>query len=505
MLIDAAVHFPAMLGACLSGSASLQTLSGAERLLWEASERALRQPKGRMVLVLHLSRLAKPAPRAHHIRVARVLLQDSASRFGGQVFSMRNQDLVLLCSGQGEARAGTQQRVLSQTPAEPAEKPETLPSTLARLFAADVPNPAHLTSLWHLASDASELLAYLGERASAPVSIESKCPEVTDGAVSLTALQTILSRAPLADLMVQQTGMSLDPDRSRSLADRLAPSFRELELSLSALNLGPSVSQATNDPYLLRYLASGLDARVIQLLADDLSSGGSLTRPSARSGLPIHIALGLDAILSPAFARLSRRAADAGIRFAAAVSIMQACADLDLMEHARNVLKLTGGELVLTQLDAAVLDMIGPAVLQPDILKLSWSPALLETITRGDLSEPHTPATACAVRDGGRLLFKGVDPTRIILRDVDSQIALAWGHSHGITRFQGPFLDQVQAAVRMASCDGSAMCSLRQCAKRGGSASLPGRTGCTNPALLESDFEAKSLPSFARALEAARR
>jgi len=80
-------------------------LSGNERLLHEASERAMRHPAGRVALVLHLSRLAPPAPRPHHIRVARVLLQDSAQRFGGQVIGLRNQDLVLLGAESGAANA----------------------------------------------------------------------------------------------------------------------------------------------------------------------------------------------------------------------------------------------------------------------------------------------------------------------------------------------------------------------------------------------------------------
>ena len=421
----------------LLGQSAMQGLSGAERLLWEAAERALRSPVGKVVLVLHLSRLLPPAPRAHHIRVARVLLQDAASRFGGQVFAMRNQDLVLLCTrmdglydgaARGSTGAGT----------EHIAPPESLPATLAKLFSADVPDPAGLTSLWRLDQQAQALLAYLSDRATTQTSREV-AEEAQDGLPSLAALQALLADAPLASLVVQQTGMRLAGDRNLALGARLAPAFRELELSLAALNMQPLVSKATADPFLFRHLATNLDSRVMALLGEDLARSGPLTRPAVEGGLPIHLDLGLEAILSPAFARLSRQAQSVGLRFGAAVSLMQACADLDLMEHARRVLHLTGGELVLSRVDPAALDMVIPAALQPDILKLSWSPGLA-----GHAQQ----APAC--------LPKGIDPARTVLQAADSPAALAWGQSQGITMFQGEFLDQVQAATRMAGCRSAA-------------------------------------------------
>ena len=447
--------------------AGTQSLTGSERQLWEACDSARRQPTNRLAVVLHLSRLAPPAPRAHHIRVARVLLQDAAARFGGQVFAMRNQDLVLLCDG------GARSSGLSTTLApEPVLAPDALPATLAKLFAADVPDPGRLTSLWRIDREASSLVAYLSDSAAGfppEDGAEDRSANRPDGVLSLAALQGILAKAPLADLMVQQVGMSLSPERGKTLADRLSPAFRTIEVSLAALDLGPLVASATGDPYLLRHLASGLDAQVIQLLAEDLTAGGRLTRPSVKAGLPIHIELGLEAILSPSFARLCRRAAGYGVRFGACIPLMQACADLDLMEHASRVLKLTGGDLVIGEIDPSALSLIAPAALRPDLLKLVWSPSLLATHGQGR-------SAAC---------LAGIAPARIVLQNVDSQLALAWAQAHGIGMVQGPFLDQVQAATRMASCHSSGACTLRQCIARGSAVGVPGRTGCGNPALLD--------------------
>ena len=156
---------PSMQTPSMLGQMGASALSGAERLLWEATERALRAPAGRLVVVLHLSRLAPPGPLPHHIRVARVLLQDSAARFGGQVFAMHNRDLVLLCSN-GEAPntvVGNPGKALSGAAAPPPVlPPETLPAAFARLFSAVSPGFGQLTSRWGLEKDAPSLLAYLG-------------------------------------------------------------------------------------------------------------------------------------------------------------------------------------------------------------------------------------------------------------------------------------------------------------------------------------------------------
>ena len=455
-------------------------LVGAERLLWEASERALRQPRGLVALVLHLSRLTPPAPRSYHSRIARVLMVDSAARFDGQVFAMRNQDLVLLC------RTGTMPcQVGSASPGshmpwaknkDPASDPKSLPGLLGKLFSADA-DPAKLTSLWHLDGDAPLLLGYLSERANGPAFAEG-LDKPTDAVLSVGALQGILAKAPLGDLIQRRIGMSLDPDRGKCLADRLLPAFHELELSLEALNLGPLVSCATADPFLLCHLASGIDQKLVKLLADDLNESGGLTRASIQAQVPVHLNLDLATILSPDFKHLSDQAAAKGVRLGASISLMQACTDLDLVEHARRILTLMGAELILSDVDPIALAIARPAVLRPDIIKVIWSPTLLTSADYKNTGRSTSP-------------FDGMTITRIVLQNTDSQQALAWGQSRGITRFQGAFIDQIQAATRMTQCSAASHCTMRQCTTRAGSASITGRAGCSNQRVLDAGFRAR--------------
>ncbi len=429
---------------------SAARLRGAERQLAEAAERALRQPAGKVVVVLRLSLLA--VPRAYHLRVARVLLQECAQRFAGQVFAMSNQDLVLLCA---ECRP--------EQAADPYA-PERLPASLARLFAIDAPASGDLVALWRLERDPACLAQYLQARAEAGVPVAE--PVAQGQPVSLAALEEIIARAPLAGLLGQQTGLSLSPDRGLPLARRLAPAFQHVAVGLDRLSLDKLVTHATADPFLLRHCTAVLDGRLLGVLQEDIQARGRLLRQASVQGLPVLVALGLRAIVSPAFATLARLAAAAGLRFWVAVSLLEAGADLDLLEHARGILKLTGCKLVIDQVEPAALRLARLEALRADLVVLAWSPVL---------RRPDSTAGLLRLGEAGG---------RLVLAGVDGEAALGWGQAHGIGLFAGPFLDRVQAALRMQRCHSASACTLAQCGGRAAALGLPGRAGCGNPALL---------------------
>jgi hypothetical protein len=431
-------------------------LGGAERQLWDAHERALRAPAGRMELVLHLSRL--PSPRAHHVRVARVLMHDTAQRHAGQVFGMANHDLVLLCSDDGADEASR------------PHCPARLAANLARLFAIDMPDSARLISIWSLVHEPHALTTYLAGKAEQP-SPQAAGRVLRDQSVSLAALQQIVARAPLAGLLCRQTGMSLSPERGRALAARLAPAFQRIALGLDELRLPDLVGCALDDAYLRHHFAEWLDQRMMALCTDDLSKGGRLLRPPAGPPLPVLIELGVRAIVSPEFAAMSRRAASAGVELWVGVKLLQAAADLDLLEHARSLLGLTGCRLTIVATDPSALSIVDTDCLRADLVVLPWSPRLRRAIAeRPPLRRrPGQPAP------------------RLILAETDGEHTLAWGQSMGIDLFAGPFLDQIQAATRMQRCHSAPGCTLTQCTGRARSMGPP-RSGCSNPALLEAAF-----------------
>ena len=426
--------------------------TGAERQLREEGERALRNPHGKLLLALYISRLQ--APRAHHVRVARVLLQDVAQRHGGQVFAMRNNDLVLLCNEAGPAQSSS------------PYAPEGLPHTLNRLFGLDVPESGPLTSLWALETEPQCLHRILENRTEAGCDV-APATFARSQPVSLAALLEVVSKAPLADLVAQQTGISLSSDRHQRIAARLAPAFQKLSFDLTKLNIAALLSEALGDPFLFQHFTEMMHVRLLHLLEEDLMSRGRLLRSILQNKLPIMVELGLRAIVSPAFAPFSRLAGAAGAQLWVAISLREAGAELDLLDHARGILELTGARLIINGFEKATLRLVRPDRLQADVIVLNWEPGL--PVALADRSRLNDWSGAC---------------TGILLAGVDNEAALVWGQTVGIALFQGALIDQIQAATRMQACHSATACTVRQCRTRAAALTMPGRAGCANPALL---------------------
>jgi hypothetical protein len=432
--------------------------SGAERLLMDAAERALRAPKGKMAMALHLSRLQPPAPRPYHTRIALALMQDTARRLGGQVFPMRNADLVLLCPTPGDEDGDGRDPL----------RDFTLPESLEQLFAADAPDAA-LTSLWRLDETPGAFRDYIHQRQTEPPAKE----RVAEEAPSAGGLAALLARVRATDLrllMTQQTAVTLRPGRGVPLSARIAPLFRELTVNHAALPQGGPATLLA-DPFILRHLAGTMEARVLVQLQEDLESEGPLTRPALLLGMPIHVNLSAEAIVSPDFARLTGIAAARGARLAVEVPAMAWVADPALTAFAGMLLRQADVTLVLDGIDHAALTMLRPLSPETSLVKVKWSPRMEDgsasLVTRIDAA------------------IEAIGAARVVLQDADCEAALIWGQAHGIIHYQGPYLDAVQAASRMAVCHGARVCTLRQCNTRGLALSAPARSGCSNPGLLD--------------------
>jgi hypothetical protein len=431
----------------------------SERLLMDAVERALRAPKGRVAMVLHLSRLKIPQPRLYHPRIALALLMDTAQRLGGQVFAMRNTDLVLLCAAPEE----------DPRPGRPSPAPFNLPQALERLFGFDAPD-AVLTSIWRLDEQPGAFRDYLSERQEDPAAPDRRAEDSVQAA-TLGPLMARLAGIDLRQILIQQTAAALHPGDGLPLGARLRPLYREVLLAPVPPQAAAGQAAPLSDPFIHRHVAGMLDGRVLTHLAEDLRAQGTLTRPALLLGIPLHLNLSPEAIVSPGFARLAQLAQARGARFAVEMMAMDAAADPALTVFARALLAQVGFALVLDGIDHAGLTMIDTAALAPHLVKLTWSSRLADGPR--SLLGPIDAAIAA------------IDPARMVLAEADGEAALAWAESRGITRFQGPYIDAVEAASRIAICHSARACTLRQCTGRAQSLNPGPRAGCGNPGLLD--------------------
>lgn len=396
----------------------------AEQMLLDAARRAQRRGAEVEALVLRLSRMPPPGAKPHHRRIARSLLDEAALRRGGQVFALRNLDLVLLSAGAGASR-----------------------DLLVRLFG----DGRGIVQV--LAPDAA-LLAYAKERAAEDLPLPTFSVEP---APALEAAEALLQGTLPDDLLHKQVAAEL------AAGGGLRPLFREAVPRLPALAAQLPGVGARGDPF--RELAAHLDARTLAVACADLAQGGPLS--GGGHGPALHLNLTAAGVLSPAFARFAEAVRSRGGRAGIEVPLLEACADPAAFERARSQVRAAGFTFVLDGVGHHALSISHPGRIEADLVKIEWSDALASA--GPDIEE--------ALREIG--------PARLVLAGADGEAAVRWAYVRGVRRIQGRHMDAMLAAARLSACGFASGCTLRSCAERGAAAGEAGRAGCGNTALLD--------------------
>ena len=512
-----------------------------EALLADALDREARAPLGRIAVVVRLSRLPPPGARPYHRRIARALLEDCAQRHGGQVFRLAGGDLVLLAppvevgmpASGALALPALLVRLLqpegdtSPGAEEPIAEAIHLVAGHARLHALlDAAPPDDDTAPDDDTPDdppddaphAPPGAASAGEapdRRTRPRNIfagrQPKPPSVEASTMAVATLAA-LPTGDIAALLQLQTAAHLParfappatPLRAVHRALRIVPAL--LAAHLAAADRRTSLPGAAPaglpaerlgglpaDPWLRQHLAQGLAAALVTLLRQSWGSATPLDA-TPRRGMPtMLIALPPAVVNSPGFAafaalfpRPELAANSAGTlppaMLSVAISMAEASADPTGFAAARTRLHDAGMALVLDGISHHALLLARPEALGPDLVALAWSSALPR------LTEERRDAIAAAVQRIG--------PARVLLTEADTEAALLWGRAAGIQLFQGRHAEAMLAATRLMMCSGARggagpdgtmlpPCQLRSCAERATATTAAGRTGCTNPRLLD--------------------
>ncbi|MBC7637586.1 MAG: hypothetical protein H7251_18530, partial [Acetobacteraceae bacterium] len=411
----------------------------SEHMLVDTVDRLGRTPSSRVAVVLHLSRLRPPAPRPHHRRVARALLQDTAQRHDGQVFVLRNGDQVLICLP-GVPGAGTApRRILHDHPmmgSSPRLDPRALPPMLVRLMQIDAPDPTRLTSIFTLPAEQSHLAAYAAARLAETVTASSPEDEGFGPTAAANAIGRAIQAAPHGHRLRRQTGVMV----SLSTMSGFRQLFAEYDMAgpgIAATGL-PGSRPPVRDPFLLRHLTGALDQLLLHSMLNTERRPGPFAPSNAAIRPRLHINLSLAGLGLPGFTALLERCRHARISLAVEFSLLDASADPDGFFRARDRLHRSGVDVVLDQITHLALAIAAPATLGADLYKLDWSPRL-RTL------DPHD-------HDGLNRSMAEMGLDRIVLLGANGEDALLWGLSHGIRRFQGRHVAIILAAERVLAC-----------------------------------------------------
>ena len=443
--------------------------SAAGQEFLDTTRRVLRRGRPMLAMVVHFGALEPPAPRPHHRRIARALLQEAALRHGGQAFALPCGDLALICEHGDGLSSGDMTAGLGST------NPGDLPAVFARVLRQDAPDPSRLISMWRLPEQGELLLAFAEQHASDPVAVTIQ-PVVSPAqpARALRMIDEVIEGAQFAGLVHREVAVLLSG--AGNGAARLRPLFRKVSFSVAALEAQVAEARAAwDDTFLFRHFSTRLDRRLVALL--DASCGSGSPLDPCRSGVPAtHVNLAVSDVGSALFNRIAAKCrqaprADGQPALGIGISLLDACADHKAFLAAAKHVQEAGCALALDGISYLTLLMTEIAVISADLVKLDWSLRLAKL----------------SPNEAGRLerALDLIGRNRMVLQGADSEAAIRWGMANGIRRFQGRHVDIMTAAARIERCAQSAACTLRQCTERATAAIEPGRRLCRNTALLD--------------------
>jgi hypothetical protein len=432
-----------------------EPVSDQHALLLDYVERLNHHRDGRRMIHLHLSALRPQNRRDHHIRIAMNAFEGLIRRFEGQMFHLRNDDLFIGLRGAGVAEIDDVvlklRFLFSEDPLFGLE--EAAPGAPGAGAPAGAPGPgAQAFCTWYdlgadyiqLLNDVRYLVRASENRAARAAAGDCAEPRVDErrplDPVTLGRLETAMRTIDIGGLVRRQPICAVVPGSAPK------PMFSELFVSIALLHkkLVPDID-LFGDRWLFQRLTETLDQRVLSILPE----------VEGRTSLPTCVNVNVRTLLSPEFLvfdKLLRQRTQKVMVFE--LQSIDVFGDMGSFMFARDFVRDRGYRLSLDGLNHLIFPLFDRAALGFDFQKIHWSPDIVT-----EMQQKRRAALRDAIKTAGS--------NRIILCRCDSADAVGFGHSVGISLFQGSHIDALlgqaptaaaaQAAAQATSPAASAM------------------------------------------------
>jgi hypothetical protein len=386
-----------------------------ENLMLDYVHRLERHRDDRKAAHIHLSGLTQQNKRDHHMRIAANTFEGLVKMMQAQVFSLANSDLMVIfkATAQDEVEAAVVKlRFLFSDDPLVLQEQHGQPSAFCTWYSLDREYDVLLALAQKLVKDEAERRA---AAARGPAN-DSKFAQKPKGSPFtpelLNRVESSLGQADLANLMRRQAVCAMVGKAPPQ------PVFHELFISIADLRqtLFPSVN-VNSSPWLFQQLTETLDRRVLSMLNkhDDRTLEGDIS-----------INLNVSTILTPEFLVFDDNV-KAGMRGTIVLELQKVdiFADLGAYLFARDFAHDRGYRICIDGLTYHQLPFVDRERLGADLIKLVWDPSLTEE------------------KDKKTEALRRIGVTRIILCRCDNQAAVDFGHSVGITLFQGRHIESL--------------------------------------------------------------
>ena len=396
-----------------------------EYLLLDYLNRLSSNCEGRIGIHVHLSRLKPHNRKEHHTRVAAATFDSLIQAYEGQTFVLSNSDIVLTCRGAPPAEIDTTiakvRFLFSDDPLGQGDSEDDIARFCTR-FDLETNYEEMVKSVQTMHRERERRLrqdATLG-RTDLGIKKGGRKPIDPD---QLDRLETFLARADLSNLMRRQSIVAVP------LNGHPQSVFQELYISIPDLQqtVTPDVDLFAN-PWLFQRLTRVLDNRMLAMLMrnDDSTIASSFS-----------INLNVLTVLTPAFLRFdSSLKALARGTMAVELQLIDVFSDLTAFFFVRDFLRERGYRVCLDGLTHHTLPFVDRERLGFDLLKMIWAAEMAD-----DLSGKRQEEIKAQINRASR--------ARIILCRCDSEEAIHFGQSVGLSMFQGRYVEKLMSKDRV--------------------------------------------------------
>ncbi len=245
-----------------------------------------------------------------------------------------------------------------------------------------------------------------------------------------------LNRLDIVEMVKRQSVMRLSGKNNYRVM------FQEFFVAVKDLRLKfDSNLDLTANRWLFLYLTETLDKKALNSLAHS-----DLKKWPRQVG----INLNLSSVFSKEFERFSEYFPRSDDGVIVEVKLMDVFNNLDTYFKAKEFLNKHGHKILIDDMDPPTVQMLDVQKLAPDMVKMFWDPLLEDGIDDDELK--------AAIDKIGR--------DNVILAKCDSEKAVSFGTAHGISAFQGPYIDNIEVEIIRERCPHASKCTTLQCLKR---------------------------------------
>ena len=390
----------------MAASASGGVTGKPEGRLYDAVLRLDKYREKRLAAFIHISRLRPENRREHNLRIATHTFDNIIGQFEGEVFVLSNSDIVFIAHGVPRLQI---ERSIERLRALFSEDPLIYSTGMSGKFCT-----------WYdLAQDYDNLAALSKSLMLQTAAIEEGTTQSAD-LIPLTSrtvanLEDALNKADITNYVRNQTVCIYAHGAIQPVFDELYVSIGDLQKTLLP------AYDFRGSRWLFQHLTETLDRRMFAYL------GGLEYRPDR----VFSINLNISSVLSPEFAAYDRAltASARGGNLVIEIQKHDIFADMGAYVFAQEYLHERTHKLCLDGITHLTLPFIDRERLKLDLIKLCWSPELIE---KRDRLLPQLKDDIARI--GGQ---------RFIMIHCDTPDALEIGGELGISMFQGRYVSHV--------------------------------------------------------------